>query len=115
MNRLKNGGKDNHRVIISRYCLKHFLVSSVIQLKDRLSIVFTRLCVVCRLYLVQFLCRNLVPLLFFHVYLGLQCTVLEKSLYSGKSVKRVLICGRILSVFWYFGISTASFILAKSF
>lgn len=55
------------------------------------------------------------PLLFFHVYLGLQCTVLEKSLYSGKSVKRVLICGRILSVFWDFGISTASFILAKSF
>lgn len=98
MNRLKNGGKDNHRVIISRYCLKHFLVSLVIQL-DRLSIVFTRLCVVCRLYLVQVLCRNLVPLLFFHVYLGLKCTVLEKSLYSGKSVKRVLICGRILSVF----------------
>lgn len=45
MNRLKNGGKDNHRVIISRYCLKHFLVSLVIQLKDRLSIVFyTSLC-----------------------------------------------------------------------
>lgn len=39
------------------------------------------------------------PLLFFHVYLGLQCTVLEKSLYSDKSVERVLICGRILSVF----------------
>lgn len=39
------------------------------------------------------------PLLFFHVYLGLQCTVLKKSLYSDKSVKRVLICGRILSVF----------------